>query len=207
MIRKLLYSILVLMILTVTSAIFNVMTSQGSSDGELPPNIDPFAEAVEPPPEPPEYVEGVVDAHLAYAFDVLAIDTYFVKVRAFPGAGVPSIVGGFTTTDVEVVVKVRGVSCPSACRTAASRTRPHQQVDRERERWSKGMQYVTSLLMMKQSLRLENLAIVDEQLVADVYYYLGGGWHNLADTLISDGFARTDTLHWNWGASQLSPQQ
>ena len=144
---------------------------------------------------------------LDYSFDVLAIDEYFVEVRAFPGAGVPGIEGGFTVTNVELVVKLRGVSVPSACRDPESRDgRLHEEVERERERWSEGMAFVTSLLMMNQSLRLSNLAVVDGKVVADVEYYLYNSWHHLKQTLVHDGFAKTDSLIWNWGAEQLHPQ-
>ena len=204
MIKKLLYSISLLMILTVVSSFWFILKGNGSSD-DMPQGIDPFAEAVAPAPII-QAIEGVVDAHLAYPFDILAIDEYFIKVRAFPGAGVPGITGGFVTTNVELVVKLRGVSVPSACRTPESRSRPHEQVARERMRWAAGMEYVSSLLMMNKSLRLENLAVVDGKLVADVYYSRGNAWHDLSETLIQDGFAKSDTSTWNWGAEQLQPQ-
>ena len=142
MIKRLFYSICILAILTTVSAMWGVVSTHSSGDDDLD-GIDPFAEAVEPE-VPIQFVEGVVDARLEYQFDVLAIDEYFVEVRAFPGAGVPTITGGFVETNVDVRVKLRGVSCPSACMTPETRNRPHVQIDLERKRWASGMEFGNS---------------------------------------------------------------
>lgn len=210
-VKVLLNIVVFMLILTIGSAIWGVLTSNSSSFGSPPPpstpktpDIDPFQEAVAP--EPVQFVEGVfVNAHLEYAFDVLAIDEYYLEVRAHPGDGIPGITGGFVTTDVEVSVKLRGVSCPSACRDSESRARPHEEVRRERKRWADGMSFVTSLLMLNQSLRLSNIAAVDGKLVADIEFYLGNEWQDLREILIKDGFAKSDTSVWNWGQEQLAP--
>lgn len=205
-VKILLNTILFLAILTVASAVLGILSSRSSSDGSTQ-DFDPFAEAVEPiAPEPLTYSEGSVNAHIAYTFDVLAIDTYFLRVQAFPGAGVPTIKGGFTATDVEVIVKLRGVNCPTACRTPESRERPHVEVERERKRWADGMHFVTTLLSLNNSLRLSRLAVVDGTLVADIEYYLGNQWHDLRETLIEDGFAKPDTQVWNWGTKTPTPR-
>lgn len=210
-VKILLNIVLFFSILTVGSAIWGVLTSS-SSGGDTPQGIDPYAKAVAPPTVSKQpsavsnVIEGLIDGHLEYSFDILAIDEYFLIVRAHPGDGIPGVKGGFVTTDVEVVVQLRGVSVPSACRTPESRSRPHEQVERERKRWADGMSFVTSLLMMNQSVRLKNVAVIDEKIVADISYHLGNEWYDLADTLISDGFAKEDTYIYNWGAEQLHPE-
>ena len=55
-------------------------------------------------------------------------------------------------------------------------------------------------------MRLENLVVIEGKLIADIFYHLGNGWHDLSDTLISDGFAKSDTAKYNWGAEQLQSQ-
>ena len=209
--KVLLQLILFLALLTGASALFGVLKGNSSAD-DIPQDIDPFAEAVEPPTETesgfgnPSYIEGSVNGHLAYTYDVIAIDTYFIKAQAFPGAGIPTIKGGFTSTDVEVIVQLRGVDCPTACRTAESRERPHIEIERERQRWADGMDYVTTLLSLNNSLRLSRLAVVNGTLIADIEFYLGNQWHNLRETLIEDGFAKPDTQAWNWGTETPTPQ-
>ena len=63
--------------------------------------------------------------------------------------------------------------------------------------------------MLNQSLRLSNIVVDGEMLVCDVQFYLGGAWHDLATTLLRDGFAKPviEGYEWNWGAEQLEARE
>ena len=202
MIKKLLYIITVFLILSVASALFNLHTADTSSSGDEPPldDVPILEDTLEP---------AYIFAHLEYKHDVKAIDTYFLEIQDHPGEGIDEIVGGFVATNFHADVRLRDVSVPTSCDTTAARSRPHIEIDRERERWAEGMDFVQRLLMLNQSLRLSNIAVEGEVLVCDVQFYLGGAFHDLKTTLARDGFARPliDGYTWNWGAEQLEPHE
>lgn len=202
MIKKLFYITTVFLILTVASALFNLHTAETSSSGDEPPLDD--APILEGTPEP-----VYIFAHLEYKHDVKAIDRYFLEVRDHPGEGIDEIEGGFVATNFYADVRLRDVSVPTGCDTTAAHNKPHIEIDRERERWSEGMDFVQQLLMLNQSLRLSNITVEGEVLVCDVQFYLGGAFHDLKTTLARDGFARPliDGYAWNWGAEQLEPHE
>ena len=199
MIKKLLYIIAVFAILTVASLIFDLHTADTSGPGDEPPSDDvPILE---------DMPEVYIFAHLAYKHDVRAIDRYFLEIQDHPGEGIDEIVGGFVATNFHAYVRLRDVSVPTSCDITEARSRPHIEIDRERERWSEGMDFVQRLLMLNQSLRLSNITVEGEVLICDVEFSLGGAWHELTTTLSRDGFARPiiDGYEWNWGAEQLEP--
>lgn len=200
MIKKLLYIISFLTILTIASSLFNLHIANTGEPGDEPlPEEMPLSE--------PEFddIAMPVMAHLEYRHDVRAIDQYFLKIRDYPGEGIDEIVGGFVTTNFHAHVKLKGVSVPSACDTEDSRFRPHIEVERERARWNRGLHFVQQLLMLNQSLRLSNITVEGDVLVCDVEFSLGGAWHDLTTTLNRDGYARPDAYEWNWGLEQLEP--
>ena len=202
MIKKLLYIIGVLTILTVASSLFNLHTADTSGPGDEPPPDDmPTLEDLTEPE--PVYIF----AHLEYKHDVKAIDAYFLEIQDHPGEGIDEIVGGFVATNFHADVRLRDVSVPTRCDTTEARSRPHIEIDRERERWAEGMDFVQQLLMLNQSLRLSNITVEGDILVCDVQFSLGGTWHDLTMTLSRDGFARPTIkgYAWNWGAEQLEP--
>ena len=203
MIKKLLYIISFLTILTVASSLFHLHIADTSGPGDAPPPDDRF-------PVPEDMPETVyIFAHLKYKYDVKAIDAYFLEIQDHPGAGIDEIVGGFVATNFHAYVRLRDVSVPTGCDTTEAYSRPHIEIDRERERWAEGMGFVQQLLMLNQSLRLSNISVEGEVLVCDVQFSLGGTWHDLATTLSRDGFARPtiDGYAWNWGAEQLEPHE
>ena len=204
MIKKLFYIITVFLILTVASALFNLHTADTSGPGDAPPPEDMPVPVFEDTPEP-----VYIFAHLAYKHDVRAIDRYFLEIQDHPGAGIDEIVGGFVATNFHAYVRLRDVSVPTSCDTTEAHNRPHIEIDRERERWNEGMDFVQSLLMLNQSLRLSNISVEGEVLVCDVQFYLGGAFHDLATTLSRDGFAKPiiEGYAWNWGAEQLEAHE
>ena len=200
MIKKLLYIITVFAILTVASALFNLHIADTSGPGDAPdetPVIEDMPETV------------YIFAHLASKHNVKAIDEYFLEIQDHPGAGIDEIVGGFVATNFHAYVRLRDVSVPTSCDTTEAHNRPHIEIDRERERWAEGMDFVQPLLMLNQSLRLSNITVEGEILICDVEYSLGGAWHDLTTTLSRDGFARPviEGYAWNWGAEQLEPRE
>lgn len=206
MIKKLLYIIGILMTLTIASVLFNLHVADTSGPGDDPPPMD------ETPPEEmfdTEEQPVYIFAHLEYKHDVKAIDTYFLEIQDHPGEGIDEIVGGFVATNFHAYIRLRDVSVPTSCDTTEAHNRPHIEIDRERERWAEGMDFVQRLLMLNQSLRLSNISVEGEILICDVQFSLGGTWHDLAITLSRDGFARPtiEGYAWNWGAEQLEPHE
>lgn len=204
MLKKLFYIITVFLILTVASALFNLHIADTSGPGDAPPP-DAMPEPVfEDTPEP-----VYIFAHLAYKHDVKAIDAYFLEIQDHPGEGIDEIVGGFVATNFQAYIRLRDVSVPTSCDTTEAHNRPHIEIDRERERWAEGMDFVQRLLMLNQSLRLSNITVEGEVLVCDVQFYLGGAWHDLTTTLTRDGFAKPyiEGYAWNWGAEQLEAHE
>ena len=205
MIKKLLYSIGILTILTVASVLLSPWTADTSGPGDEPPPDDiPMLEGTETEPEP-----VYIFAHLEYKHDVKAVDAYFLEIQDHPGAGIDEIVGGFVATNFHAYVRLRDVSVPTSCDTTEAHNRPHIEIDRERERWAEGMDFVQGLLMLNQSLRLSNITVEGQILLCDVQFSLGGTWHDLTTTLSRDGFARPiiEGYAWNWGAEQLEPHE
>ena len=205
MIKKLIYSIGVLAILTVASVLLSPWTADTSGPGDEPlPDDIPMLEGTETEPEP-----VYIFAHLEYKHDVKAVDAYFLEIQDHPGAGIDEIVGGFVATNFHAHVRLRDVSVPTSCDTTEAHNRPHIEIDRERERWAEGMDFVQRLLMLNQSLRLSNITVEGQILLCDVQFSLGGTWHDLTTTLSRDGFARPiiEGYAWNWGAEQLEPHE
>ena len=202
MVKKLFYIITVFLILSVASALFNLHTAETSSSGDDPPPDD--MPILEDPPEP-----VYIFAHLEYRHDVRAIDQYFLEIQDHPGEGIDEIVGGFVATNFHAYVRLRDVSVPTSCDTTEAHNRAHIEIDRERERWAEGMDFVQQLLMLNQSLRLSNISVDGEILICDVQFYLGGAFHDLATTLSRDGFAKPIIAGyaWNWGAEQLEAHE
>ena len=203
MIKRLLYITIVFAILTVASALFDLHTAETSGPGDEP-LPDDRESILEDAPE-----TAYTLAHLEYPHDVRAIDRYLLKVQDHPGEGIDEIVGGFIATDFYAYVRLRDVSVPTSCDTSEARSRPHIEIDRERERWNEGMDFVQSLLMLNQSIRLSNITVERDTLYCDIQYPLGGAWHDLKTTLSRDGFARPiiEGYEWNWGAEQLEPHE
>ena len=203
MIRRLFYIITVFAILTVASALFDLHTAETSGPGDdpLPDDTESILENVSE--------TGQIFAHLEYPHDVRAINRYYLEIQDHPGEGIDEIVGGFVATNFHAYVQLRDVSVPTSCDKSEAHNRPHIEIDRERERWNEGMDFVQSLLMLNQSLRLSNIVVDGEMLVCDVQFYLGGAWHDLATTLLRDGFAKPviEGYEWNWGAEQLEARE
>ena len=152
---------------------------------------------------------GWVYGRIEYRHDLLAPNLYFMELLAHPKAKVPLIEGGYASTDVHVVVRLRGVSVPRALQAASERHRPHIWRDRERRNWDKAMQYLWNLTDPTHTFRVHNMEAVeaDRVIEADIEFFLGGAWHNLAITMLNDEHARpvqTDGSTWDPGRKEWS---
>ena len=166
--------------------------ASGPGDEEMPPLPDETEDT------------GWVYGRIEYLHDLLAPNLYFLELLAHPEGQVPKIEGGYASTDVHVVVRLRGVDVPRAMHAVNERHRPHLWRDRERERWDAAMQYVWNLFEPTKTFRVHNMVVIDEDRVleADIEFYLGGAWHNLAIALLQDEHARpvqTDGSTWDPG--------
>ena len=139
-----------------------------------------------------------------------------MKLLAHPESEVPLITGGYTSTDVDVPVLLRGIDPPRAMHDASERHRPHVWRDRERERWDAAMAYVWNLTDPTHTFRVHNMKVIDvdvptldieRAIEADVEFYLGGQWHNLAIAMMQDEHARplqNDGSRWDPGSKEFS---
>ena len=197
MIKKLIYGITVLLLITVASTLFHLhrADTSGPGDEELPPEVPPDTEVS----------SGWVYGRIEYQHDLIAPDTYFMELLAHPDAKVPMIEGGYASTDVHVRVRLRGVDVPRAMHDPEARARPHIWRDRERARWDAAMAYVWNLTDPTHTFRVHNMAVIveDKVIEADIEFWLGGAWHNLAIALLNDDHARpiqTDGSTWDPGS-------
>ena len=154
--------------------------------------------------------DGSVYGKIAYLHDLRAPNVYFMLLRAHPGQPVPLISGGYATTDVYAVVKLRGVSTPRALQHSENRERPHDWLANERSRWDAAMRYVWNLTEPNKTFRVHRLAVIeasgDKVLEGDLEVWLGGQWLSLAHMMLNDGHARPvqlDGSDWDWGQSTV----
>ena len=157
-----------------------------------------------PLPGAPDTDSGWVYGRIEYLHDLLEPNKFFLELLAHPEGQVPLIEGGYASTDVHVVVRLRGVDVPRAMHSPDERHRPHLWRDRERERWNAAMQYTWNLCEPTKTFRVHNMAVIEEDRVieADIEFWLGGAWHNLVVALIQDEHARpvqTDGSTWDPG--------
>lgn len=152
-----------------------------------------------------ELQDGWVYGYIQYLHDILKPNEYFMLLKDYPTnteQGVPQVVGGYATTDVYVKVRLRGVDVPRALQSAPPRHRPHEWLKRERYRWDDSMKYVWNIIQPHRTFRVGNFKVLekDELLEADIEFYLGGQWHNLALAMLNDERARPPDSDWDWGS-------
>ena len=148
-------------------------------------------------------------AEIEYQHDIDTARDYRLNVRVHPGGKWPGVTGGGIETIVRCQVRLRGVSVPLSCDTAAQRaSRPLKEIERERARWDASIDYTWSLLKLHKQLRLSNpVQIAPGVVECDVAFPLGGAWHDLASALTSDEHARIELIdgNWNWGSLHVKP--
>ena len=149
-----------------------------------------------------EWVYGKIE----YLHDLRKPNEYFMLLRASPGTGVPLITGGYATTDVYAIVRLRGVSVPRELQHSEHRNRPHDWLANERRKWDNSMRYVWNIVEPNKTFKVYDLKVVDHAgdkvLEGDLEVYLGGGWLDLGLMMLNDGHARplqADGSDWDWG--------
>ena len=149
-----------------------------------------------------EWVYGKIE----YLHDLRKPNEYFMLLNAHPGNPVPLITGGYATTDVYAIVRLRGVSVARELQHSEHRNRPDDWLLYERDKWDKSMRYVWNLTDPKHTFKVYDLKVVDHAgdkvLEGDMEVYLGGGWLDLAVMMLNDGHARpiqADGSDWDWG--------
>ena len=116
---------------------------------------------VEEPETPEEEVGGWVYGKVEYRHDLRSPQEYFMLLRAHPGQPVPLVTGGYTTTDVYAVVRLRGVDTPRALQRSEDRNRPHDWLAQERERWDGALAYLWNVIAPTRIFRVHGLEVVD----------------------------------------------
>ena len=163
---------------------------------------DPDMDVADPFSVRSEDVQGEFYARFGYRHDFLSGRDIFVEVKVHPAdAPFPGVVGGHVETNIHCVVRIRGISVPSACHAAELRARPHADIERERARWSEMMDYTWKISSPHKLLRLSNVAVDSGRIFCDAEFYLGGAWHDYATALIQDGHAYPILSNhlWDWG--------
>ena len=150
-----------------------------------------------------------VYARIEYEHDLLAPNLYFLELLAHPGGKVPMIDGGYASTDVHAVVRLRGVDVPRAMHDPSERHRPHIWRERERRNWAAAMRYVWNVCEPTKTFRVHHIEVIekDNVLEADIEFWLGGAWQNLAIALMNDEHARPlqkDGSTWDPGSKAYS---
>ena len=183
--------------------------SLASSSGDPPPIETSDADAGEIETERFPSEDDLFYAEIEYQHDIDTARDYRLNVRVHPGGKWPGVTGGGIETIVRYQVRLRGVSVPLACDTAAQRAgRPLKEIERERARWDASIDYTWSLLKLHKQLRLSNpIQIALDVVECDVAFPLGGAWHDLASALTSDEHARIELIdgNWNWGSLHVKP--
>ena len=147
-------------------------------------------------------MQGEFFARIEYRDDLLAPNRYFAEIKVHPGIGkFPLVTGGYTETNVHCVIQVRGISVPDGCQMENKRSRPHYDVERERQRWNAAMGYVWNVIEPTRRLRVGNPKVVGDVVEVDVYFSLGGAWHDLAVSMRNDhhAYATREGFVFNWG--------
>ena len=153
-------------------------------------------------PLPTNETRGEFFARIEHLHDLLKPNEFFAEIKVHPGTGkFPLITGGYTETNVHCVIRVRGTSVPDACQTEDMRARPHYDVERERQRWDAAMRYVWNVIEPNRTLRVGNPEVFGNVVEVDVYFFLGGAWHDLAVAMEADSHAYpiVEGYIYDWG--------
>ena len=154
--------------------------------------------------------------YIQYLHDLLGPNLYFMQLLIHPDHPDAKTIDGYVSLDGHAIVRLRGVGVPRALHTTSERFRPHGWRDQERLNWDKAMAYVWNLTEITHTFRLHNLKVVKVDLPmfnvthvieADIAYFAGGNWHNLAYSMLSDEHARPlqeDGTLWDPGSKEYS---
>ena len=160
--------------------------------------------------------EKWIYGRILYLHDLLSPNLYFMELLIHPDHPDAKTIDGYVSMDGHAIVRLRGVGVPRAMHTASERFRPHGWRDQERLNWDKAMAYVWNLTEITHTFRVHNPKVikvdlpmfdVTHVLEADIAYFAGGNWHNLAYSMLSDEHARplqADGTLWDPGSKEYS---
>ena len=160
--------------------------------------------------------EEWVYGHIEFLHDLMAPNLYFMKLLIHPDHPDAKSIDGYMSKDGNAFVMLRGVDTPRALHDASERFRPNAWRLQERESWDKAMSYVWNLTDPTHTFRVHNIKVVKVNLPtlnithvikADIQFFLGGNWHNLAVSMLSDEHARPlqeDGTLWDPGSKKYS---
>ena len=175
--------------------------------------------------EPPQTIEvplelsekGWAYGFIEFEHDLDKANLFYMKLQGHPESKIPNINGGYSTTDVNVFVKIRGVDVGKALHHARQRHRPHVFQREERQRWADTMTYLWNLVDQTHTFKVHNMKMIGKTLDGDTYkngiieadleVLLGGAWHNLALMMMQDEMARpiqSDGSEWDSGSREYS---
>ena len=187
MARKFLIPLVILLILLILSMIAG-HNLHSASDGETP----------SPDPEPGSVAAkgngGGFYARVHLKDDVRAVNIMYAEVKTLPAMGkdwpgVQFHKRGIVPAQNNTwnVIQIRNISVPQHI---PDHSRPHRQVDRERQRFDEAIDYVRAVVLKSETLLLKNPKAIDDVIIeCDVFVHLGGFEMNLAEMLVNDGFA------------------
>ena len=186
-----------------------------SSEGDPDPALDPYVDQERSKQELPKSA-GSVFGFIQYPHDLDKANLFYMLLQASPESKVPGVSGNYSTTDVNVFVKLRGVDVGRSLHHSRHRKRPHVYQNRERKRWAEMMHDLWSLISITRTFRVHNMVYVGTELDGDIYedgiieadleLLLGGNWHNLAILMMQEEHTRPiqkDTL-WDAGSKAYS---
>ena len=185
-----------------------------SSDGDPDPTLDPYLEE-QPKQELPK-ADGWVYGFIEHEHDLDKANLFYMKLQASPESKVPGVDGNYSTTDVNVFVKLRGVDVGKSMHHARHRKRPHVYQREERKRWAETLHYLWNLVDLTHTFRVHNMVYIGTELDGDLYedgiieadleLLLGGNWHNLAIIMMQDEHARPiqEGTIWDAGSKAYS---
>ena len=160
--------------------------------------------------------EHWIYGRIQYLHDLLSPGLYFMQLLIHPDHPDAKTIDGYVSMDGHAIVKLRDVDVPRALHTTEERFRPHGWRDQERLNWDKAMAYVWNLTELTHTFRVHNLKIIKVDLPmldvthvieADIAYFAGGNWHNLAYSMLSDEHVRplqADGTLWDPGSKEYS---
>ena len=189
----------------------------GNGDGKEPlyegePGWEELPEGV--PVSDSESVTGAFFARVEQQHDIHQPHLFEVEVKVLPALGEwPGIGfdvrGSVTELNLHTWVVIRGITVPSSY---TSRERPHQEVEFERRRFDKAMDFVWQMLKGQGYVVLENpVWLAGKESVStagvyacDVFVFVGGMKISLADILVRSGHAkRGKTGDFDWGSPHV----
>ena len=142
-----------------------------SSEGDPDPALDPYVDQERSKQELPKSA-GSVFGFIQYPHDLDKANLFYMLLQASPESKVPGVSGNYSTTDVNVFVKLRGVDVGRSLHHSRHRKRPHVYQNRERKRWAEMMHDLWSLISITRTLE-STICGISAQNWTEIYTKMG----------------------------------